>query len=157
MTAEEQAHALVTEAKSERPLSLPWVDAYVGRFGPISEAARRAGFADRTPGTIGLARSPAVRNAAKADIANPDSVAIFDALHRGGTVSEAMLYAFDLLDLDGEDLRDMPLSDRKKRLARLVGRRQIGIVLSEQNQEDAHCFRPRVPHGPRGHRVDASR
>jgi hypothetical protein len=45
MTAEEQARALVTEAKSERPLSLPWVDAvvdaYVGRFGPISEAARR--------------------------------------------------------------------------------------------------------------------
>ena len=31
-----------------------------------------------------------------------------DALHRRGTVSEAMLYAFDLLELDGEDLRGLP-------------------------------------------------
>jgi bifunctional non-homologous end joining protein LigD len=30
-----------------------------------------------------------------------DGVAIFDALHRRGTVSEAMLYAFDLLELGG--------------------------------------------------------
>jgi ATP-dependent DNA ligase len=28
----------------------------------------------------------------------------------------------------GEDLRDMPLGDRKKRLAGLLGRRRIGIV-----------------------------
>jgi hypothetical protein len=45
MTAEEQARMLIREAKSERPLWLPSVDAvvdaYVGRFGPISEAARR--------------------------------------------------------------------------------------------------------------------
>jgi ATP-dependent DNA ligase len=34
-------------------------------------------------------------------------VAIFDALHRRGTVTEAMLYAFDLLELDGDDLRGM--------------------------------------------------
>ena len=53
-----------------------------------------------------------------------DRVAIFDALHRRGTVSEAMLYAFDLLELDGEDFRALPLGDRKKRLARLAGQRQ---------------------------------
>ena len=39
-----------------------------------------------------------------------DGIAIFDALHRHGTVSEAMLYAFDLY--------------RKKQQARLVGRRR---------------------------------
>jgi bifunctional non-homologous end joining protein LigD len=60
----------------------------------------------------------------------------FDALHRRGTVSEAMLYAFDLLELDGDDLRDMPLEDRKKRLARLLGKRQIGIVLSAHTGDD---------------------
>ena len=60
-----------------------------------------------------------------------DGVAVFDALHRHGTVSEAMLYAFDLLELDGEDLRALPLGDRKKRLARLLGKRRLGIVLSE--------------------------
>jgi bifunctional non-homologous end joining protein LigD len=60
----------------------------------------------------------------------------FDALHHRGTVSEAMLYAFDLLELDGDDLRDMPLEDRKKRLARLLGKRQIGIVLSAHTGDD---------------------
>lgn len=30
----------------------------------------------------------------------PDGIAIFDVLHRRGTVCEAMLYAFDLLELD---------------------------------------------------------
>jgi ATP-dependent DNA ligase len=63
-------------------------------------------------------------------VCGPDGVAIFDALHRRGTVSESMLYVFDLLALDGEDLRAMPLGDRKKRLARLVGKRRIGIVSS---------------------------
>jgi hypothetical protein len=45
MTAEEQARALVREARAERALSLPWVDAvvdaYVWRFGPGATAARR--------------------------------------------------------------------------------------------------------------------
>jgi bifunctional non-homologous end joining protein LigD len=69
-------------------------------------------------------------------VCGPDGVAVFDALHRRGTVSEAMLYAFDLLELDGEDLRALPLGDRKNRLARLLGKRRIGIVLSEHIDED---------------------
>jgi bifunctional non-homologous end joining protein LigD len=69
-------------------------------------------------------------------VCGPDGIAIFDALHRHGTVSEAMLYAFDLLELDGEDLRHMPLVDRKKHLAKLVGKRRLGIVLSEHTDED---------------------
>jgi bifunctional non-homologous end joining protein LigD len=72
----------------------------------------------------------------EACVCGPDGVAIFDALHRRGTVSEAMLYAFDLLELDGEDLRAQPLGDRKKRLARLLARRRIGIVLSAHTAED---------------------
>jgi bifunctional non-homologous end joining protein LigD len=35
----------------------------------------------------------------EAVVCGPDGVAIFDALHRHGTVSEAMLYAFDVLEL----------------------------------------------------------
>jgi bifunctional non-homologous end joining protein LigD len=56
-------------------------------------------------------------------------------LHRRGAVSEAMLYGFDLLELDGEDLRAMPLGERKKRLARLLGRRRIGNVLSQRTAD----------------------
>jgi bifunctional non-homologous end joining protein LigD len=72
----------------------------------------------------------------EAVVCGPDGVAIFDALHRRGTVSGAMLYAFDLLELEGKDLRDLPLGDRKKRLRRLVGKRRLGIVLSEHTDED---------------------
>jgi bifunctional non-homologous end joining protein LigD len=67
---------------------------------------------------------------------------VFDALHRHGAVSEAMLYVFDLLELDGEDLRALPLGDRKKRLARLIGNRRRGIVLSRHTDYDgAAVFR----------------
>jgi bifunctional non-homologous end joining protein LigD len=72
----------------------------------------------------------------EAVVCGPDGIAIFDTLHRQGTVSDAMLYAFDLLEVDGKDLRQLPLGDRKKRLARLVGKRRIGIVLSEHTDED---------------------
>jgi bifunctional non-homologous end joining protein LigD len=72
----------------------------------------------------------------EAVVCRPDGVAIFDAPHRRGTVTEAMLYAFDLLELDGVDLRALPFSDRKKRLARLLGgRRRVGIVLSEHTAD----------------------
>jgi bifunctional non-homologous end joining protein LigD len=72
----------------------------------------------------------------EAFICDPNSVAGFDALHRRGTVTEAMMYAFDLLELDGQDLRTQPLVDRKKRLARLLGGRRLGIVLSDHTDED---------------------
>jgi bifunctional non-homologous end joining protein LigD len=78
----------------------------------------------------------------EAVVCGPDCVAIFDALHRRGVVSEAMLYAFDLLELDGEDLRGLPLGPRKQRLARLLGGRRLGIVLSDHTQDDgATIFR----------------
>jgi bifunctional non-homologous end joining protein LigD len=34
-----------------------------------------------------------------------------------------VLYAFDLIEHDGDDLRDLPLIKRKRRLARLIGSR----------------------------------
>jgi bifunctional non-homologous end joining protein LigD len=33
-----------------------------------------------------------------------------------------VLYAFDLIEHDGDDLRDLPLIDRKRRLAKLIGK-----------------------------------
>jgi ATP-dependent DNA ligase len=55
-------------------------------------------------------------------VAGADGVAVFDALHRRGHVTDAILQAFDLLELDGEDLRPLPLIQRKPRLARLLSR-----------------------------------
>jgi bifunctional non-homologous end joining protein LigD len=84
-------------------------------------------------------------------VCGPDGVAIFDALHRRGTASEAMLYPFDLLELDGKDLRDLLLGDRKKQLSRLVGKRRLGIVLSEHTDEEgATIFREACKTGLEG-------
>jgi bifunctional non-homologous end joining protein LigD len=86
--------------------------------------------------TAALLRAKSFTLDGEAVVCGPDGVAVFDALHRRGTVTEAMLYAFDLLELDGEDLRELPLRDRKRRLARLLGRRRLGIVLSDHTDED---------------------
>jgi ATP-dependent DNA ligase len=67
----------------------------------------------------------------EAAVCGPNGIAVFDALHRRGTVTEAMLFAFDLLELDGVDYRPLPLSERKGRLARLVDRRLTGIVMND--------------------------
>ena len=72
----------------------------------------------------------------EAAVCGTDGIAVFDALHRRGTVTEAMLYAFDLLELDGVDLRALPLGERKARLAHLVDRRLTGIVMNEHTDED---------------------
>ena len=107
--------------------------------------------------TATLLRAKSFTLDGEAVVCGPDGVAVFDALHRRGTVTEAMLYAFDLLELDGEDLRALPLVDRKKRLARLLGGRRLGIVLSDHTDDDgAHDLPAGLPHGPRGHRVEAA-
>jgi ATP-dependent DNA ligase len=58
----------------------------------------------------------------EAVVAREDGTPDFHALRsrRGG--KEAVLFAFDLIEHDGDDLRDLPLIDRKRRLARLIGR-----------------------------------
>jgi bifunctional non-homologous end joining protein LigD len=72
----------------------------------------------------------------EAVVCGGDGIAVFADLHRRGVVSEAMLYAFDLLEFGGEDLRPFPLSDRKRLLAKVVGKRSLGIVLSQHTDED---------------------
>ena len=41
------------------------------------------------------------------------------------------LYAFDVLELNGEDLRREPLEARKRRLAKALSRAKDGILLNE--------------------------
>jgi bifunctional non-homologous end joining protein LigD len=72
----------------------------------------------------------------EAVVCGPDGVAVFDALHRRHRVGDAILYGFDLLEFDGEDLRPRPLAERKARLPKLVGRSDRGIVYNEHTDED---------------------
>ena len=48
----------------------------------------------------------------------------------------AVLVAFDLIELDGEDLRRPSIEYRKRKLAKLVRKPQLGIV----------CVAASVPH-----------
>jgi ATP-dependent DNA ligase len=51
-----------------------------------------------------------------------DGVADFNALHSRKHDAEVQLYAFDIMALDGEDLRRLPLSMRKTNLDRCPAR-----------------------------------
>ena len=53
-------------------------------------------------------------------IPGADGVSDFNALHCGRYNSEVQLCAFDVLAVDGEDLRKLPLSLRKTNLERLL-------------------------------------
>ena len=54
----------------------------------------------------------------------------FNALHSRKHDREAQLYAFDLLALNGEDLRRLPLFERKQELARVLKSPAPGIYLA---------------------------
>jgi bifunctional non-homologous end joining protein LigD len=61
----------------------------------------------------------------------PDGAATFDEFHGRSRLDEAILYAFDLLELNGEDLRPLPFRERKARLAKLLARASAGLALNE--------------------------
>jgi hypothetical protein len=52
---------------------------------------------------------------AEAAVSGADGVAVFEALHRRRAVPDAILHAFDLLELNGKDLRPLPLGECKAR------------------------------------------
>ena len=55
-------------------------------------------------------------------IAREDGTPDFHALRSQRRGHEAVLYAFDLIEHDGDDLRDLPLIERKRRLEKLIGK-----------------------------------
>jgi bifunctional non-homologous end joining protein LigD len=63
-----------------------------------------------------------------------DGVSDFDALISRKHDDEVQLYAFDLLALEGDDLRKLPLSMRKTNLARLLARQPEGIFAAPFEQ-----------------------
>jgi bifunctional non-homologous end joining protein LigD len=67
-------------------------------------------------------------------------IANFEKLHSRTVDAAAILFAFDLLDLDGEDLRKRPLGERKALLTRLLKRAAAGIHLSEHDDGDGEAL-----------------
>jgi bifunctional non-homologous end joining protein LigD len=70
----------------------------------------------------------------EAVILSVDGYSDFNALHSGKHNDEVQLLAFNVLAMDGDDLRNLPLSLRKANLARLLARRPDGVFLSEFEQ-----------------------
>src|SRR3954471_25005478 len=65
----------------------------------------------------------------------PDNTFDFEGLRSRQGQAEAILIAYDIIEADGQDLRPEPLEERRKRLAKLLSRRnkaiREGIQLSE--------------------------
>jgi ATP-dependent DNA ligase len=112
---------------SKPPAGPDWVheikhDGYrliVRGAGPLVRLFTRRGFdwTDRYPAIAGAAAKLGARSFTidgEAVVCGPDRIAVFDALHHRHKTSDAIVYAFDLLELDGEDLRPRPLSERKR-------------------------------------------
>ena len=66
----------------------------------------------------------------EAVILGVDGIADFNALHSGRQNDQVQLCAFDVLAVDGEDVRDLPLSMRKTNLERLLRGRPDGIFVN---------------------------
>src|ERR1700730_10780137 len=81
-----------------------------------------------------------------------DGISDFNGLHSRKHNDEVQLYAFDILALDGEDLRNLPLHLRKTNLARLLARRPDGIFVSdfEQGEIGPDLFRATCKFGLEG-------
>jgi len=69
-------------------------------------------------------------------VCDGNGLAVFNLLHSKGYDERVFLYAFDLLELNGEDIRPNPLEYRKGRLAKLLRRSARGIVLNQHVQGD---------------------
>jgi bifunctional non-homologous end joining protein LigD len=103
-------------------------------------------WADRYPWTVEAALKNRHRQFVidgEAVVLGVDGISDFDPLHSRKHEDEVQLYAFDILALDGDDLRRLPLSLRKTNLARLLARRPDGFFVApfEQGEIGADLFR----------------
>jgi bifunctional non-homologous end joining protein LigD len=130
------------------PSGLDWVheikhDGYrliVRRDGKVVRLFTRRGhdWTDRYPAIAAAAAKLRARSFTldgEVVVCGSDGVAVFGALHRRRRATDAILYAFDLLELDGQDFRPLSLGKRKERLARLLAREPLGIAFN--NHTDA--------------------
>jgi ATP-dependent DNA ligase len=72
----------------------------------------------------------------EAVVLGPDTLSRFEELRRREVAQTAILYAFDLIEYDGEHLRNLPFLDCKAMLARLPRDTEAGILLNEHIAED---------------------
>jgi len=74
----------------------------------------------------------------EAIVCDENGLAVFELIRGRGSKMSAVLCAFDLLELDGRDLRRRPIEERKGLLAKLLhdSDSDLGIVLNKHYEED---------------------
>jgi bifunctional non-homologous end joining protein LigD len=72
----------------------------------------------------------------EAIVTDDKGLAVFALLGGHGHNVGAELCAFDIIELDGEDLRRVRIEERKRKLTGLLGRFQPGIVVNEYFEGD---------------------
>jgi len=72
----------------------------------------------------------------EAIVCDKDGLAVFELIRGHRTVASAVHCAFDLLELDGKDLRGQPIEIRKTALAKVLKGSHLSIVLNEHFEED---------------------
>jgi bifunctional non-homologous end joining protein LigD len=79
-------------------------------------------------------------------------VAAFQLLRHRRNEPKAFLYAFDLLELNGTDLRRGPIEVRKATLASILRKSRPGVRLNEylEHPEGAVVFQQRLQNGAGG-------
>ena len=104
-------------------------------------------FTDRFPFIAMALKSLPVRSCVidgEAIVCNENGLAVFELIRGHGSKTSAVLCAFDLLELDGKDLRRRPIEERKGLLAKLLhdSDSDLSIVLNKHYEEDgATVFR----------------
>jgi len=61
---------------------------------------------------------------------------VFELIRQHGTGENAVLCAFDLLELDGRDLRWKPIETRKELLTKLLEDSDLALVPNKHYEED---------------------
>jgi bifunctional non-homologous end joining protein LigD len=69
-------------------------------------------------------------------VLGPDGLSRFEELRSREAAHAAILYAFDLIEPDGEGMHNHPFLDRKAALARLLRNTEAGILFNEHIAED---------------------
>jgi ATP-dependent DNA ligase len=104
-------------------------------------------WTDRYPWIIEAARKTRQKQLildGEAVILGVDGISDFDALHSGKHNDEVQLCAFDILAMDGDDLRALPLSMRKATLSSCCqeGRKASSSIVSSAARSALICFGP---------------
>ena len=96
-------------------------------------------FADRFPQIVEAVSRLKVRSCfidGEAIVVDERGLSTFELLRSWRYDQAAILCAFDLIELDGKDLRRSPIEQRKASLVHLVGARHPGIVVNQHYDGD---------------------